>query len=1455
LFAVALTASPVLAAVPQSQRDALIAIYDATGGDSWVDRTGWKGAPGTECTWYGVGCNTAGDTVTTLSLERNHLSGALPAAIGSFPGLTDLYLQDNHLTGAVPPAIGSLANLRILSLDSNQFSGPLPPQIGNATSLQELSFRLNGITDHIPPEIGQLVNLTYLSGAGNQLTGSIPGELRSLTKLRDLYFGGNQLSGPIPADLGSLTMLERVHLDSNQLSGPIPTALGNLQNLVELDFSYNQLSGAIPRELLDLPKIAIITLIANQLEGTLDDIPRANVLQQLRLGYNRINGQIPPALRDLAQLNVLNVEYNQLSGVVPVALADLKQLTHLELAGNTLTGAIPPELGSLPNLERLSLGGNDLGGTIPPQLGNLSALESLELNGTGLEGEIPASLRNLRNLRSIELAGNDLSGPFPEWIGELTELSYIYLGGNALTGVIPPSIGNLVHVSGFYIGSNRIGGGIPREMGNMRALGYLDMSANEIGGPIPAEFWTLTDLVEIRLNDLHLTGSLSPEIANLQKADVLLLGNNDLEGSIPKEIGELKTVRFVSLGGNRLTGPIPDEIGGMTNLQGIDLSRNALQGRIPASMTALTSLIDDQSNFRFNALFAPDTATREFLERKQGPDLHATQTLAPENVRVAHVSDRSVIVEWDPIAYRDQEGGYTVAASTAAGGAPEAVVTTSSKDDSTITVAGLQPLTTYFLSVTATTYPDAGNGQKNVVISDPSPTISTTTTARPSAPPQIVVTETTNGLVQIDGVARNDDIFILTNFGDVATSITFTVEGSFFTFTPASFTLEGGASQPVTVRSVIQPVGSYYGRIIPQGLGAGTEDAVDVTLLSVTQPSGNVTAEPLTTRVEVSGEAGTETNGSVDLRNSGTGRLTGIVLSDQPWVEPDSAPLVVEPGALGTIHFRVIRSKRPEGVEGALTANLSLVYAGGSGPGLLQVTPPGGISTTLVTIVDTTRPRTSPAGFPALGAGEVAFFAPGMVAATNAAGRVVSDLSLANTSASLAINDVRLFFTPANTTQPTEAALSPVGSAQSVTLANVHGVYGTASGAGSLQIRSAVSWSTLAAHAKLINFQPEGTFTGDIPLFRSDRSAGAGEATYLAGVRKNASQRTDVYLQETSGAAASARVEWLAADGTRIGEPQVVPLSGFGMSELADAAPAAAITAVVTNEPGSAGRVAAYARVMDTTGGDSWSIVDWSRVQRFGRADPVRVPLIDGAGVVVPRRRRAVGGTTAQPAARPVTDLTLFNPGATDARVQLDVVEPNGRISEREVVIQPRRTMVVSDAGRSAASTLATAVVRPLQGQVVVTARSFRTSSASHGAAVPVVGAGSGLRLGQTLRFSNLDDSTAQTVAAGAPGTFRTSFGFVETYGQPVTVRASMLLDLGRSLASAVLSREFQLAPGQQIVLPDLVKAIIGEARERDLGELHNLQLQISVKDGRGAVVPFVVVTDNGSGDTFVRLQ
>src|SRR5687768_15030723 len=109
-------AASAFASVPASQRDALIAIYNASDGPSWTGRGGWLGAAGTECSWYGVVCNDAQTSVVEIILVANNLGGTISPSIGSFPDLRTLLLYDNALAGEIPATIGQLTNLDTIVL-------------------------------------------------------------------------------------------------------------------------------------------------------------------------------------------------------------------------------------------------------------------------------------------------------------------------------------------------------------------------------------------------------------------------------------------------------------------------------------------------------------------------------------------------------------------------------------------------------------------------------------------------------------------------------------------------------------------------------------------------------------------------------------------------------------------------------------------------------------------------------------------------------------------------------------------------------------------------------------------------------------------------------------------------------------------------------------------------------------------------------------------------------------------------------------------------------------------------------------------------------------------------------------------------------------------------------------------------------------------------------------------
>ncbi len=137
-----------------TDRAALVALYDATGGANWSNNANWKtNAPLDD--WYGVSTDSDG-RVIFVDLRSQRLAGPLPAALGSLSRLERLFLQGNLLTGSIPAALGNLSNLENLYLFDNFLSGPIPAAIGNLSNLEELALNKNALTGPIPESLGNL---------------------------------------------------------------------------------------------------------------------------------------------------------------------------------------------------------------------------------------------------------------------------------------------------------------------------------------------------------------------------------------------------------------------------------------------------------------------------------------------------------------------------------------------------------------------------------------------------------------------------------------------------------------------------------------------------------------------------------------------------------------------------------------------------------------------------------------------------------------------------------------------------------------------------------------------------------------------------------------------------------------------------------------------------------------------------------------------------------------------------------------------------------------------------------------------------------------------------------------------------------------------------------------------------------------------------------------------------
>ncbi|MBI5445347.1 MAG: leucine-rich repeat domain-containing protein [Deltaproteobacteria bacterium] len=309
LFVLVLASGAARAAIPASERQALLDLYTSTNGAGWALSTNWNGVVGTECTWFGVTCDGAQTTVLDTTLNFNNLVGPLPATIGNLVGLQTLDLAFNQLSGTIPSFATNTA-LSSLDLHNNQLSGTIPSFAAN-TALSALELSDNQLTGTIPSfAANPALEFLYLNS--NPLSGTIP-SFAANTALRVLVLYSNQLSGTIPS-FATNTALQILHLSSNQLTGAIPSFAANtaLRNLYLHD---NQLSGAIPSFAANTA-LQVLYLQKNQLSGTVPSFGANTALVYLSLDSNQLIGSVDPSLGTLTNLNAgngLDLRWNALS--------------------------------------------------------------------------------------------------------------------------------------------------------------------------------------------------------------------------------------------------------------------------------------------------------------------------------------------------------------------------------------------------------------------------------------------------------------------------------------------------------------------------------------------------------------------------------------------------------------------------------------------------------------------------------------------------------------------------------------------------------------------------------------------------------------------------------------------------------------------------------------------------------------------------------------------------------------------------------------------------------------------------------------------------------------------------------------------------------------------------------------------------------------------------------------
>uniref|UniRef100_A0A2P2L8E8 non-specific serine/threonine protein kinase n=1 Tax=Rhizophora mucronata TaxID=61149 RepID=A0A2P2L8E8_RHIMU len=388
--------------------------------------------------------------------------------------------------------------------------------------------------------------------------------------------------------------------------------------VTRIQIGRQSLAGTLPAELKNLSELQVLEVMYNKLTGRVPSLAGLSNLQTIFLDDNHFGSFPSDFFQGMSSLSIVDIGNNPYPAwQIPESLTDAIQLTNFSANGANLTGTIPAFFNSttFPSLRNLHLSFNYLVGGIPSSISGFESLQSLWLNGqksdSKLNGTI-AVLQNMTGLTQVWLQDNQFTGPIPDF-GASSGLQDLDLRDNQFTGVVPSSLVGLSSLKIVNLTNNLLQGPTPKFPDNVEA----DMNARSnrfcLSNPgVPCD--SRVNVLLSILKDFGYPASFARNWdgndpcagwmgITCSRGNITLINfqRMSLTGTISANFSLIPSLQKLILSNNNISGSIPAELTNLSSLTVLDVSNNNLYGKIPSFKQNVQVLTDGNPNIGKNA--------------------------------------------------------------------------------------------------------------------------------------------------------------------------------------------------------------------------------------------------------------------------------------------------------------------------------------------------------------------------------------------------------------------------------------------------------------------------------------------------------------------------------------------------------------------------------------------------------------------------------------------------------------------------------------------------------------------------------------------------------------------------------------------------------------------------------------------------------------------------------------